>query len=316
MSEELQGEGTELDIEVRVRELMAEYAYTIQPTPVPYPEIRRRGVVERRRRVAVAGAALLTLAALPVAAYAVSGGGASTPPAAPKPSVVQTRSPKPTPSGPARPATAGQLVDGITFEQAADGLTKCIDFNRAHKPHYTQQDLKRGRMSTYTDLGDPADYRIILAMPSTGDSNTPGDGMHVVAVREKPQQTRLICNIKGGEASDLNYSTGSDFVPDSTAPVAADVNSGKLYQQSFLDKGHWKLPFRWGIIGNVRSSVAKLTVSYGDSSGEAVLDHGWFVATGLLHQQVTKAPHIKGYDAGGKLLYDSDHDKDYMNTLP
>lgn len=59
-----------------------------------------------------------------------------------------------------------------------------------------------------------------------------------------------------------------------------------------------------------------MTVSYGDSSATATLDHGWFVAAGILNQQVTRAPHIKGYDAAGKLVYDSDTDSTYERTLP
>ncbi|MDI5913029.1 hypothetical protein QDK90_50555, partial [Streptomyces sp. 12257] len=56
----------ERDFEEQLRELLSEDAYTIRPSPVPYPQIRRQGVVERRRRVAVAGAVLATLAAVPV----------------------------------------------------------------------------------------------------------------------------------------------------------------------------------------------------------------------------------------------------------
>ncbi|MFE0512362.1 hypothetical protein [Streptomyces sp. NPDC058964] len=309
MSEERLGEG-KLDFEAQVRELMTEDAYTIRPSPVPYPEIRRRGVVERRRRAAVAGAALVTLAAVPAGAYAVGGHGGAPSPAAPASSAEASRSPRPT--GPARPATAGQLVDGITFEQAADGLTKCIGLSRANEP----RDKRGNHAPTHTELGDPADYRIILAMPGTGDSNTPGDGMYVVAATEKPERIRLICTVRDGKATGVNISTGFGISPDNTDPVGADDNGGKLYQQSVLDKGHWKLPFRWGVIGNVRSSVARVTVSYGGRSGEAALDHGWFVATGTLHRQVTRAPHIKGYDAGGRLVYDSDHDREYMKTLP
>ncbi|MEU6066028.1 MULTISPECIES: hypothetical protein [Streptomyces] len=309
MNEERQGAGTELDFEAQVRGLMVEDAYLIRPSPVPYPEIRRRGVIERRRRVAVAGAVLMTLAAVPVGAYAVNGGDAAPSPAAPKPSVESTQSPKPKPTGPARPASASQLMDGITFEQAADGLTKCIDHNRAGKPKRTN-----GHVSLYTELGKPSDYRIILAMRATGDSNAPGDGRYVVAVSGGPQDTRLICTVKDGSAQGLNISTG--IGTDTAAPVTVDDNSGKLYQQSFLDKGHWKLPFRWGLVGNVRPSVAKLTVSYGDSTAEAALDHGWYAAGGLLHQQVTKAPRVKGYDADGRLVYDSDHDKTYAKELP
>ncbi|EFH28626.1 conserved hypothetical protein [Streptomyces sviceus ATCC 29083] len=78
--------------------------------------------------------------------------------------------------------------------------------------------------------------------------------------------------------------------------------------------GNWKLPFGWGFIGTVEPTVAKVTVSYGGVSSEAVLDHGWFVASGTLTEQVTRNPHIKGYDQGGKLIYDSDEDKSYQQV--
>ncbi|WP_425248104.1 hypothetical protein [Streptomyces sp. NEAU-NA10] len=305
----------ERDFEERLRELLAEDAATIHPAPAPYPAIRRRGVVERRRRMAAVGAALVTLTAVPAGAYAVAGGnggngGRGADPAAPMTSVSAPHSstsatPTRPPAGPTGPATAGQLLDGVTFEQAADGLEKCIAFDKEHD--------SGGIDKSY--LGKAADYRIILAMKSTGDSNSPGDGMYVVAVKEQPAGFRVICNVKDGEASGI--STGSaDAGGPEVGPVWADINSGTLYQQSFLDKGNWKLPFRWGLIGTVEPSVAKVTVSYGDSSATAALDHGWFVAAGVLNQQVTVAPHIKGYDASGKLVYDSDTDKSYEKTLP
>ncbi|MFG2953011.1 hypothetical protein ACGF5O_04675 [Streptomyces sp. NPDC048291] len=343
MSGEQQGGAAEPEFEDRVRVLLAGDASLVRPSPVPYPEIRRRGVLERRRRLAVGGAALAALAVVPVGAYALGGGGTTTSPAGPSPTVLTSASPAPTgpasasapapsgtpsgpaaptassassasastpsgdPSAPARPASAAdQLLDGITFDQAAAGLGKCLDYNKAHRIP---------KDPTYTDLGRPADYRIILAMRSTGDSNAPGDGYFVVAVREKPKPTRLICTVKDGAADGLNTSIGDPF-GDAGTRVAPDINSGKLYQQSAIDKGNWKLPFRWGIIGGYRASVARMTVSYGGGAGEVVLDHGWFVATGTLDKQVTAAPHLKGYDAAGKLVYDSDQDASYEKTLP
>ncbi|MEU0946381.1 hypothetical protein ABZ379_26995 [Streptomyces canus] len=301
-------EEEERDFEEQLRELLSEDAYTIRPSQVPYPQIRRQGVVERRRRVAVAGAVLVTLAAVPVGAFAVGGGGTGTADTATTPTVsasaTPTPTPSPTPSGPAGPATAGQLRDGITLAQAADGLEKCLAYDRDRVAH--------GGIAS-TDLGKADEYRIILALNSTGDSNSPGDGIFVVAVKEKPKETRLICNIKDGEASGLNTSVGGDRQPDSP-PVLADINGGKLYQQSFMDKGNWKLPFGWGFIGTVVPTVSKVTVSYGGVSSEAVLDHGWFVASGTLTEQVTRNPHIKGYDQGGKLIYDSDEDTTYQQV--
>ncbi len=112
-----------------------------------------------------------------------------------------------------------------------------------------------------------------------------------------------------------NISTGGlEF--DNGGPVMPDINAGKLYQQSFIDKGNWKLPFGWGSIGRIESSVTRVTVSYGGSTSEAALDHGWFVATGTLNEQVTLAPHVKGYDNTGKVVYDSDNDPVYEKTLP
>ncbi|MET7455342.1 hypothetical protein ABZT03_26295 [Streptomyces sp. NPDC005574] len=299
----------ERDIEERVRELLAEDAYTIRPSPAPYPAIRRRGTLERRRRMTAAGAALVTLAAVPVGAYAVGGGpGTGTPQSSAgatlSPSPTPTK-PAPKPSGPAGPATAGQLLDGITLAQAADGLNKCLAYDRSHE-----------QAPGSPDLGTSAGYRIILAMRSTGDSNAPGAGVYVVAVKERAK-IRLVCTVKNGAAEGLGTSVGDDSatLPDG-GPVYPDMNGGKLYQQSVLDKGNWKLPFRWGAIGRVKSSVSEVTVSYGDTGGRAVLDHGWFVASGILNQQVTKAPRIKGYDAHGRLVYDSDQDKYYEKTLP
>lgn len=305
------------DFEEKLREMMAEDAYTIQPSAVPYPTIRRRGAIERRRRVAAAGAVLIALAAAPVGAYAVSGNGGDegTRLAAPVPSVSASQGTTPTPVqsepvGPAGPATPGQLLDGITLAQASDGLEKCLAYDRENQKHSSP--------SMRTDLGDAVDYRIILAQNSTGDSNAPGDGIFVVAVKEQsqqPQLTRLICNIKDGEASGLN-SSGGGLEFDNGGPVMPDDNGGKLYQQSIIDKGNWKMPFRWSTIGRFEPSVAKVTVSYGTTTSEAALDHGWFVASGVLNQQVTLAPHVKGYDSTGKVVYDSDNDSGYQQTLP
>jgi hypothetical protein len=307
------------DFEAQVRDMMAEDAYTIRPSSAPYTAIRRKGTIERRRRVAAAGAVLVALAAAPVAAYALNGNGGdeSVNTAAPLPSTGSSPGTTPTPVqsapvGPAGPATPGQLLDGITLAQASDGLEKCIAWNRA------SQEIRSSKAPSRPDLGDAADYRIILALSSTGDSNSSGDGFNIVAIKEQttqPKLTRLICNIKDGEMSSLGTSTGGlEF--DNGGPVMPDMNGGKLYQQSFIDKGNWKLPFRWGSIGQVEPSVTRVTVSYGGSTSEAALDHGWFVASGTLNKQVTVAPHIKGYDNTGKVVYDSDNDSLYEKTLP
>ncbi|MFE1923532.1 hypothetical protein ACFW91_13305 [Streptomyces asoensis] len=306
--------------EERMRELLAEDAYAVRPSPAPYPAIRRRGLAERRRRAAVAGAALMTLAAVPVGAYAVSGGGggrADT--AVPRPSVSTPHGPTGStgpsgggpsassapvsPGGPARPATDGQLLDGITFARAADGLAKCLD-------------AEGGPPGSAADLGEAGDYRIILAIGSTGDSNAPGDGVYIAAVKERSAGRWVVCSVKDGVASGISAGAIDASVP-GAGPVSVDANSGELYQQSYIDKGHWKLPFRWGVFGTVEASVAEVTVSYGGGKPvTATLDHGWFVAAGLLDRQVTLAPHVKGYDKAGKQVYDSDQDRTYQRTLP
>ncbi|WP_338683338.1 hypothetical protein QD712_21130 [Streptomyces acidiscabies] len=294
-----------------VRELLAEDAYAISPSPVPYPAIRRRGVVERRRRLAVAGAVIVALGVAPVATWTVvRGDQADTVVAGPPAEDSGTpdssssyASPPATPQGPTPPATPAQLVAGITFPQAADGLEKCLAYDRS------------GAQPGEEGPGEASEYRIILAIPSTGDSNSPGDGIYVVAVKEKPTPVRLICTLRNGRAEGVNSSGTDENEP--VPLVYPDINS-KLYQQSFLDRGNWKLPFRWGVIGTyIPAKVTRVTASYGTSTPvEATLDHGWYVATGVLDRQVTRAPHLKGYDSSGRLVYDSDTDTTYEHTLP
>ncbi len=297
----------ERDFEELVRKLMTDDAHTIQPSPAPYPAIRRRGVAERRR-VAAVGAALAAVVVVPAGAYAVvggdGGGGADTATPMSSVSAPQTASTagSTTSSGPQPPVSEEQLLDGITFAQASDALEQCLDQEHVGS-------------AVSGDLAKAESYRIILAAKSTGVSNSPGDGIHVVGVAERPEGFRVICNVKEGVSAGISTSTKDAYGPD-TGPVVPDANAGDLYQQSLIDKGKWKLPFRWGVIGMVDPSVTKVTVDYGDGSATAALDHGWFVASGVLNRQVTKTPHIKGFDAAGKLVYDSDTDKTYDKTLP
>ncbi|MFB6616935.1 hypothetical protein ACFCV9_22430 [Streptomyces sp. NPDC056367] len=297
------------DFELNLRDRMALDAEAVRPGTVPYPEIVRQGRAEqRRRRLAVAGAALFVLALVPATALALTGSGPSdratvadtgpapaTPPASPAP-----------PAGPAAPATPGQLADGITLQDAATGLEQCLAMDAEHP---SPQGAPR------QDLGKAADYRILLAHRSTGNDNSPGDGRFIVAVKDTPVPIRLICTIKDDKASGLNTSVGKDGTP-GDRPVVPDMNGGKLYLQRLSTEGPWKLPYRWGSIGTVDSRVARVTVTYGDATAEAALDHGWFAATGTLEQRVTRAPRIRGYDAQGKEIYDSDSDKYYDKPIP
>ncbi|MCX4777976.1 hypothetical protein [Streptomyces sp. NBC_01264] len=306
-----QGEEFELDL----RELMARGAEAVRPAAVPYPEIVRQGRAEQRhRRLAAAGAALVALAVVPVTALVLAGNGPGGGPAVvpvaggggPKPSAAP---PTPqAPPGPAAPATPGQLADGITFEEAAAGLGLCLAYDREHASS-DPAGFQR------TDLGKASDYRILLAHRSTGNRNSPGDGRYIVAVKEAPQQIRLICLIKNGRAEGLNTSSGGGVDPES-GPVRPDINGGKLFLQRLSSEGSWKLPYRWGSIGTVDPAVTRVTVGYGGATFEGAVDHGWFAATGILERSVTKAPRVKGYDAQGKQVYDSDQDKGYEKSLP
>jgi hypothetical protein len=294
--------------EERMRVLLAEDAYTIRPSPVPYTEIRRRGVSERRRRAAVTGAVLMSLVALPVGAYALAGGdgehGARTAAVEPADGTSRT-TPAPSStkaSGPARPAGEGQLLDGITFAEATAGLKACLTAEGGESS---------GRGPA---LGKAEDYRIILAAESTGGRAT-GDGFHVVGVSERSAGLRVVCDIQNGEPSGISTGTRDSDPPDA-GPVVPDVNASDLFRQPLAAKGHWQLPFRWGVMGTVEPSVAEVSVSYGGVTRRAVLDHGWFVSSGVLDRQVTTAPHIKGYDDDGDLVYDSDEDTYWPRTLP
>ncbi|MFJ5547516.1 hypothetical protein [Streptomyces sp. NPDC093225] len=303
-------DGRPEDAERALRRLLAEDAEGLRPTPVPYAAILRQGRTERRRRTAAVAAAVVALALVPAAAYALtdltrgeqrpSAAGpapSTTAPAAPKPGT------KPAPKGPGAPATPGQLVDGITFAQAAHGLEACLEFRRAN--HLDPRNPGPGR---------PDDYRILLAHRSTGDDNAPGDGTYVVAVPAAGRQgERLICSLKDGRANGLNAST-PDADP-GAGPVQPDVNGQKLYRQALVTSTGYRLPFRWGAIGTVDAAVAKVTVSYGGRTEAAALDHGWFAATGVLTDQPQRAPHIMGYDAAGAQVYDSDDDRSYDGGL-
>ncbi|MGW3242975.1 hypothetical protein [Streptomyces sp. NPDC001070] len=310
------------EFEAKLRELLEQETDGFRAGEAPYTSILRQGRNSRRRRMAAAGAGLAALVALPGAALAVHfqpdgqsttaspAGDASPAASVSAPQSVST-SPAPSvstsapPSGPEGPATAGQLVDGITLERAGEALEKCIAFNKAHQP----------KASAFRqDYGKAEDYRVILALSATGDVNSPGDGIRVVAVGTRESKpVRLICTEKDGQASGLNGSMGSDDHPGS-GPVIPDSNAFRLYKQDTATGPGlpYRFPFRWGSIGTVKPEVAEVTVSYGGVTRRAVLDHGCFVATGVLTRAATSLPHIKGYDAAGKLVYDSAKDKGYQ----
>ncbi|MBC9717095.1 hypothetical protein H9Y04_31645 [Streptomyces sp. TRM66268-LWL] len=296
-----------------MRELLSRQAGSIRTHEAPLDAIERRGRRGQRLRVAVTASALAVVIAVPVGAYAV-GSGDNTPVAkAPSPTSPTKvgvppahTTPTPTPSGPAAPGSPEQLADGITYEQAADGLEKCLAYHR-EMDVTTDEDLR-------IELGKAEDYRILLAHRMTGDDNAPGDGFWVAATTDKPRPNRVICRIVDGKSTGI--SSGSEELLPEFGPVHPDINAGKLNQQTIITSGGWRMPYRWGSIGQFASEVERVTVTYGDETVEASLDHGWFAATGILQKQPTTAPHIKGYDADGKQIYDSTQDKFYEHALP
>ncbi|MDX3214656.1 hypothetical protein PV318_03720 [Streptomyces sp. ME02-6991-2B] len=307
------------EFEARLRELLGEQADDLRTRDAPYTTIVRRGRTSRRRRLCAAGAALAALAAVPGTAVAMyyqpgSGGPAVGPASDTRPSAEESAArPHPSapvrtsvsPGGPKGPVTPGQLADGITMERAADALEDCLAF---------EAKSQRADSPFRLDVGKSEDYRVILALNATGDMNSPGDGIRVVAIGT-PAGTpvRLICTEKDGGTQGADTSSGDGAEP-GRGPVVPDINAFRLYKQDTATGPGLpaRFPFRWGSVGTVEPGVAKVTVSWGGVTQEAALDHGYFAATGILKGPEDSSPHIKGYDAAGKLVYDSTHDKAYQ----
>ncbi|MFE2407602.1 hypothetical protein ACFXDE_04570 [Kitasatospora sp. NPDC059408] len=332
---------TQPDFEAALREQLVATVADRTPGEAPYEAIRRQGRAARRRRTAALSAGVVVLAVLSGATLLTARGHSDTRPAtglagtaddtaAPSPgstpNATPTASATPTPAGPQPPATAAQLADGITFEQAATALGQCLDYDkemqaRWQSPPPSAAQGTQGTQGAHPnrpvhDDGTLADYRILLAVKSTGDDNSPGDGISVVGVSQGAHPTRLICHQTDGKTSGLQSGSADPRAGGPEGLVNPDINGGKLYRQAMLDGHAWKLPYRWGSIGTFAPSVARVSVSYGDGPAvDAALDHGWFAATGLLTGPVTRTPHIKGYDGTGKLVYDSDDDKGYQKDL-
>ncbi|WP_431948882.1 hypothetical protein [Actinacidiphila sp. bgisy167] len=303
------------EFEARLRELLEEQTDVLRTGEAPYATIVRHGRTSRRRRVLAAGAGLAALVAVPGTAIAMHYQPDAAQPAndtrlsAPA-SAAESHSSAPgrtsaSPGGPAGPATPGQLADGITMEQAAEVLGRCLAYSGEHRP--------KG-FPFARDYGNAEDYRVILALNASGDENSPGDGIRVVAVATVDgNPVRLICTDKNGEAGSVGSSVGADGAA-GRGPVVPDDNGYQLYKEYGATGPRLpiKLPFRWGSIGTVDPGVAKVTVSWGGVTQQAALDHGYFVATGILTAPEESLPHIQGYDAAGKRVYDSRKDKAYQ----
>ncbi|MGW2253206.1 hypothetical protein ACWCXH_23850 [Kitasatospora sp. NPDC001660] len=321
------------DFEAALREQLAVTVLDRTPGEAPYEAIRRQGHAARRRRTVVLSAALVGLIALsgaaisagshenahPATVEAPAAGGTAIPVSASPSTAPATPSATPV-AGPLPPASAAQLVDGITLEQAGTALGQCLDYDQQMQSRLQAQ-MPTAAQTTHPsfpvhNFGAVSDYRILLAMKSTGDDNSPGDGIVVVGVSQGPHPTRMVCHQTDGKASGLQTGGADPRAGGPEGLVNPDINGGKLYRQAMIDGHAWKLPYRWGSIGTFAPSVARVTVSYGDGPAvEAALDHGWFAATGILNDSVTRTPRIKGYDTSGKLVYDSDSDKGYQKDL-
>ncbi|MFE5586937.1 hypothetical protein [Kitasatospora sp. NPDC056531] len=325
---------THPDFEAALREQLVATVADRTPGEAPYEAIRRQGRAARRRRTAALSAGVVVLTVLsgatiltarghsdarPATGLTVGTDGTAVPPSTLAPSPAAT--PTPTPTGPQPPATAAQLTNGIGFEQAATALGQCLDYDRQMQarrqsaPPPTGQGAHPNRPPVH-DLGAIADYRVLLAVKSTGDDNSPGDGINVVGVSQGEHPSEVICHQVDGKTSGLQAGSADPRAGGPAGLVNPDINGGKLYRQAMVDGHEWKLPYTWGSIGTYAPSVARVTVSYGNGPAvDAALDHGWFAATGVLTNAVTRTPHIKGYDGNGKVVYDSDDDKGYPKDL-
>ncbi|MEU6237610.1 hypothetical protein [Kitasatospora sp. NPDC047058] len=329
---------TEPDFEAALRDQLAATVLNRTPGEAPYEAIRRQGLAARRRRTVAFSAALVGLIAVSGTALAVgrhgndgpgtvaasAAGGAPAPAPASvsaSPSAAAATTGATPAAEPQPPSSPAQLADGITFAQAATALGQCLEFDRQTQPPAptttpgAQTQTTRPPRPTH-DLGALSDYRILMAMKQTGDDNAPGDGIVVVGISQGQHPDRIVCHQTDGKTSGVQSGGAGPRAGGPAGLVDPDVNAGKLYRQAMLDGHPWKLPYRWGSIGTFGPSVARVTVSYGRGPAvDAALDHGWFAATGTLDAPVTRAPHIKGYDSGGKLVYDSDDDKGYAKEL-
>ncbi|MEU1536594.1 hypothetical protein ABZ461_00435 [Actinacidiphila glaucinigra] len=308
---DMAGHGTgdgDTEFEAQLRELLEDQTDGLRTGEAPYATIVRRGRLGRRRRMFAAGAGLAALLAVPGTAVAWHyQPGAAQPAHDTRLSMPASPSERTSasPSGPMAPATPGQLADGITMERAAEVLGRCLAYGGEHRP--------KG-FPFARDHGNAEGYRVILALNASGDESSPGDGIRVVAVATVDgDPVRLICTDKDGKAGGINSSIGADGAA-GRGPVVPDDNAYRLYKQDGATGPGlpYHFPFRWGSIGTVEPGVAKVTVSWGGVTQQAALDHGHFVATGVLTASEDSLPHIQGYDAEGKRVYDSTQDKGYQ----
>jgi hypothetical protein len=295
------------DFEAKLRELLTEDAEQLAPGHAPYSAIVRRGQAGRRRRAAAVGAGLMVLVALPGGALAATVNWSpdrhtSAMPAAPSsPAVsrssgsVSTAGSPASPTGPQPPASAQQLRDGLTLKKAGDALVRCLGQYEG--------------MAVASDWSSSlADYRILYAWKIDANANEGGSGTGVLAVSTTKDNSVLYCRDHGSTHNALEFI--GDGAP--ARAITVDANASILYRQI----GAWTFPYHWADFGTIDDpGVTRVTVSYGGATQDAFIDHGYFVTSGTLRAQPSQAPVVKGYDANGKLVYDSQKDKFYDKSV-
>ncbi len=291
-------------LEAELRLLLNERADGIPPETTPYDTILSKGRAARRRRtVALCAGAAVLAAAGPAAAIGLQSGGASSPPPAavgspadtPTDSPAETPTETPTetgsegPGGPSDPER--QLLDGVTLEQAAASLERCL--------------------AEYAPQEDVDDLRILLAWVAQGDENR-GEGpfRQVLAVtddREAADPMQFVCS--EGPDGRGGMQSGPRPTFDNDLPVYPDINAGRYFAPMM---GTWELPFRWADFGVVQPDVERVTVTHAGVTEEAVLEEGYFVVAGTAEEQPDANPVVLGYDADGAIVYDSREDPTYQ----
>ncbi|MFI9462044.1 hypothetical protein [Streptomyces xiamenensis] len=299
-------------LERRLRELLNERAERVAPSEAPLEAIARNGRAARQRSRVALGAGLALLVAVPGFALAAQGSGSNGSGAD---TAVQPAGP-PAPSEPETPQESGgsppdpeqekgplppsdpqrQLLDGITLEQAAAILERCVEEAYAYLP-----DPER----VQTSLASPSieDLRIVLAWESQGNENQgPGPWRRVLAVTDDPtsdDRHQMTCTAD----PDGNFSGvqgGAGLPPERDQVVLPDSGAARHYVGD-----EWTTPFRWAHYGEISPEVARLTVTYAGATEEAALESGYFAVAGIAEQSPDGEPVIKAYDEGGDLIHDS-----------
>ncbi|ONK11898.1 hypothetical protein [Streptomyces sp. MP131-18] len=291
-------------VETELRRMLAERAAGAAPREAPYDSIVRRGRWARRRGRAVLGAGAAVLIAVPGVAIGahqdwLGGDGrssvAASPSAAPSESAAGAGSgASADPAGPADPER--QLLDGITFEQAADSLARCI--------------ADWGGSSAFSDHEQPdieiGELRILLAWVSQGDDNRGAEPIRqVLAVSDDPSADphfQLVCADRGEAAGSVGMQTSTDTPSDPGPAVRPEPGAGRYLGPMM---GEWTMPFRWAHFGTLDPEVVRVTVEYAGATEEAVVEAGYFAVAGMGEDAPGGSPVIKGYGADGEVLYDS-----------